>query len=139
MKKIVLLILSLLLEFYNGKSQTVGLIQHDSGSLDEEYVLFAPINSDTTHLIDKCGRLVKTWTSTYKAGQSAYLLSDGTLFRTGNMDNPAFQAGGQGGIVEKMSDTINDMQKIDTSTFPNGIYFVQNNNYVNKVAIIKNI
>ena len=85
MKQTVLIILFVLLWIPKGNSQTVGLIEHDAGSLDDGYVLFAPVNRTTTYLIDKCGRLVKTWSSSYKAGMSAYLLPDGTLFRTGRV------------------------------------------------------
>lgn len=81
-------------------AQTVGLIQHDAGTLDYGYVLFAPNNATTTYLIDRCGKQVKTWKSAYKPGQSAYLLPNGTLFRTANVNNTTFVAGGQGGKVE---------------------------------------
>jgi hypothetical protein len=81
---------------------TVGLLQHDSGILDDGYVLFAPIGNTSTYLIDKCGKQVKTWPSTYKPGQSCYFLPDGTLLRAGNTNNTTFTAGGQGGVIEKI-------------------------------------
>ncbi|MFA9390976.1 MAG: DUF1566 domain-containing protein [Prolixibacteraceae bacterium] len=131
MKQFFIIILFLLIGISEGKSQTVGLIQHDAGSLDDGYVLFAPINATTTYLIDKCGRQVKTWNSNYKAGQSAYLLPDGNLFRTGNTNNTNFVAGGQGGIVEKIdwngnviwSYKVSDATKCqhhDAKVLPNG-------------------
>lgn len=112
-------------------SQTVGLIQHATQSLDDGYVLFAPIGSNTTYLIDKCGKLVKTWNSTYKPSQSVYLLSDGNLLRPGNTNNATFIAGGKGGIIEKIdwngsviwSYTISDTLKCqhhDIKALPNG-------------------
>ncbi|MBK9726614.1 MAG: aryl-sulfate sulfotransferase [Saprospiraceae bacterium] len=81
---------------------TIGLTQHSTGSLDNGYVLFAPIGSNNTYLIDKCGKQVKTWASTYKPGQSCYILPDGTLLRTGNANNSTFTAGGKGGIIQKI-------------------------------------
>ena len=110
---------------------TVGLLQHDIGTLDDGYVLFAPNTSINTYLIDKCGYQVKTWPSSYKPGQSAYLLSDGTLFRTGNVGNTTFMAGGQGGIVEKIDwngnvtwsyllSDANNCQHHDAKVLPNG-------------------
>ncbi|MFZ1424063.1 MAG: hypothetical protein WAS55_09585, partial [Saprospiraceae bacterium] len=81
---------------------TIGLTQHSTGSLDNGYVLFAPIGSNNTYLIDKCGKQVKTWASTYKPGQSCYILPDGTLLRTGNANNTTFTAGGKGGIIQKI-------------------------------------
>jgi hypothetical protein len=112
-------------------SQTVGLIQHNNGSLDNGYVLFAPINAYTTYLIDKCGKQVKTWTSTYKPGQSVYILDDGTLLHSGNANNTTFNAGGKGGVIEKtawdntvtwsytLSNTTN-CQHHDIKILPNG-------------------
>lgn len=129
MKKIYILIL--LVFITNSFSQTIGLIQHDTGSLDNGYVLFAPINSTTTYLIDKCGKKVKTWPSTYRPGQSVYILPDGNLLRTGNANNTTFNAGGRGGIIEKIdwngnvtwSYTVSDATKCqhhDVKALPNG-------------------
>ena len=111
--------------------QTVGLLQHTAQSLDDGYVLFAPIGSTTTYMVDKCGRSVKTWNSTYKPGQSVYILNDGTLLRTGNANNTTFTAGGKGGIIEKIdwngnvtwTYTLSDATKCqhhDIKALPNG-------------------
>ncbi len=81
-------------------AQTVGFFSQTPAS-QEGYVLFAPISSNNTYLIDKCGRQVHTWMSAYKPGQSVYLLGDGTLLRPGNKNNAIFTAGGAGGIVER--------------------------------------
>ncbi|MBS1914429.1 MAG: aryl-sulfate sulfotransferase [Bacteroidetes bacterium] len=83
--------------------QTVGLILHDAGSFDGGYVLFAPIQSAQTYLIDKCGRLLHSWPSAYRPGQSCYLLADGSLLRPGNVGGADFDAGGRGGIIEKIA------------------------------------
>ncbi|MBK8581049.1 MAG: aryl-sulfate sulfotransferase [Flavobacteriales bacterium] len=80
--------------------QTVGLLQHDQESLDDGYVLFAPMGSNNTYLIDKCGKLAKTWGSAYRPGISVYLMPDGRLLRPGIIDNATFNAGGRGGIIE---------------------------------------
>jgi hypothetical protein len=66
------------------------------------YVLFAPGHSDTTYLIDKCGKRIHEWGSEYNPGLAVYLLNDGTLLRCGNVNNNQFMGGGQGGIVEKL-------------------------------------
>ena len=131
MKQILLFLFCIWIGLNQANAQTVGLIQHDAGSLDDGYVLFSPINTTTAYLIDKCGRQVKTWNSAYKAGQSAYLLENGTLFRTGNTNNTTFVAGGQGGIVEKIdwngnvvwSYKVSDATKCqhhDAKVLPNG-------------------
>jgi len=58
------------------------------------YVLFAPLFSKTTYLIDKCGKQVHTWKSKYTPGQSVYLLPNGDLLRAGNDSNQTFRGGG---------------------------------------------
>ena len=128
MRKITLLFLLFATHL---KSQTVGLLQHDAGTLDDGYVLFAPIQSTTTYLIDTCGKQVKTWPSTYRPGQSCYILPDGMLLRTGNTNNTTFNAGGKGGIIQKIdwngnvtwSYTISsttECQHHDIKALPNG-------------------
>ena len=110
---------------------TVGLIQHNPGTLDDGFVLFAPTRSNTTYLIDRCGKEVKSWTSTYNPGLSCYLLSEGTLLRTGVVQSQSFNAGGHGGVIEKIdwngnviwtyfiSDATN-WQHHDVKALPNG-------------------
>jgi hypothetical protein len=100
MKQFFIISFFLFSGLYPLNSQTIGLIKHEAGSLNDGYILFAPINATTTYLIDKCGKQVKSWSSAYKAGQSVYLLPNGSLFRTGNVNNTNFVAGGQGGIIE---------------------------------------
>jgi hypothetical protein len=112
-------------------TNTVGLIRNDAGALNDGYVLFAPIGSNTTYLIDKCGKQVKTWPSNYKPGQACYLLPDGSLLRPGNTNNTIFNAGGKGGVIEKIdwngnvtwTFTISDALKCqhhDVKALPNG-------------------
>jgi hypothetical protein len=84
---------------YAGFSQTVGWFYSNPGNTDG-YVLFAPGNSDTTFLIDKCGKRIHEWGSKYNPGLAVYLLDDGTLLRCGNTENSQFNGGGHGGIVE---------------------------------------
>lgn len=80
---------------------TIGLIEVDAANQDG-YVLFAPINSFNTYLIDKCGREVHQWNSAYRPGDAVYLLDDGTLLRTGNANNPVFGSGGKGGVLQRL-------------------------------------
>ena len=78
--------------------QTVGLFQNTADAYNG-YTLFAPLGSTTTYLIDNCGELVHSWSSSYRPGQAVYLLEDGTLLRTGNTGNTTFTAGGTGGRI----------------------------------------
>jgi Arylsulfotransferase (ASST) len=111
-------------------AQTLGLTGFDPNNQDG-YVLFAPIPSTTTYLIDKCGRAVHTWPSAYKPGQAVYLLDDGALLRSGAVMNATFNAGGRGGKIERIawdgtvewSYTISDATQCshhDIHPMPNG-------------------
>jgi hypothetical protein len=50
---------------------------------EDDLVLFAPLFSTSTYLIDKDNKVAKEWFSQYQAGQSAYLLEDGSILRAG--------------------------------------------------------
>jgi len=89
MTKIYLFTFFLLFHCSNLIAQTVGLFTHLKGSEDDGYMLFSPLtNSDTTYLIDKCGKLVHKWASIYNPGADVYLLPDGTLLRSGHYPQP---------------------------------------------------
>ena len=80
-------------------------------------MLYAPLASTKTYLVDGDNKAVKSWTSAYKAGQSAYLLADGNLLRAGmtnDADNffartigalPDMVGFNVGGIVGRISPT----------------------------------
>lgn len=92
-------IIFLLFVFYlKVGAQSYGLIEQQIGHLDG-FILFAPIESRETFLIDKCGQVVHNWKSHFKPGQSVYLLKNGHLLRTINDSNVAFISGGGG--IEK--------------------------------------
>ena len=80
-----------------------GLIQTSEGAVDG-FTLIAPLRSTTTWLVNMQGEEVHRWESEYTAGNSAYLLEDGSLLRCGKDTEPSsFHGGGQGGIVERFS------------------------------------
>ncbi|NQV05280.1 aryl-sulfate sulfotransferase [bacterium] len=68
--------------------------------VDGGYVLFSPIGSTTTYLVTTGGDVAHTWESEYRPGQSAYLLEDGSLLRTGTIGSQTFDGGGIGGLVQ---------------------------------------
>jgi hypothetical protein len=85
-----------------GFGQTVGLRLHRFGTMEKGYILFAPLNNKTTYLVDRCGKKVHSWQSSYQPGLSVYFLLDGTLLRTGgDTENVTYTAGGFGGYIEK--------------------------------------
>lgn len=127
MKKYLLFVLCFFYTLVHYSQNRLGLIEQKNGSANG-YVLFAPLHSKTTYLIDKCGNQVHTWTSNYTPGQSAYLLPKGELLRTANDSNKTFKGGG---IIEKynwdnkliwsykISSTI-ECQHHDVCPLPNG-------------------
>ena len=79
-----------------------GLVVHEPG-VTNGYVLFNPLLSDTTYLVNNDGLIVHSWKTPYSPGGGMYLLDDGHLLRTGR--DPAmlgFRAGGTGGIVQEL-------------------------------------
>lgn len=77
---------------------TVGVLLNDAASYTG-YTLFTAYKN--TYLIDNCGRVVNSWVSEYERGGALHLLEDGSLLRSGKIDNPDLPYGGIGGIIEK--------------------------------------
>jgi hypothetical protein len=68
------------------------------------YVLFSPLLSTATYLVDRAGRVVHMWQSDRAPGASVYLLDNGHLLRCGrHRDEPIFQAGGEGGRIQEFT------------------------------------
>jgi len=110
--------------------QTVGLFKNSTTSFDG-YTLFSPMANSETFLIDNCGELIHTWTSAYRPSSAPYLLPNGLLLRSGNVNNPTFTAGGNGGIIELIDwdgnvvwdytiSSRNECQHHDLEPLPNG-------------------
>ena len=79
----------------------VGLIRNEPG-VSPGYVLFSPLKSTDTFLVDNQGEVLHTWPSRYAPG-SLYLLDDGSLLRCARLDDPAFFAGGGiYGLLERL-------------------------------------
>ena len=82
---------------------TIGLIS-STEDVSPGYVLFTPLNSLRTYLIDNEGNLVNEWIDTSPGGNSVYLLDDGSLLRcsdTGPSPDSILIAGGDGGSVRR--------------------------------------
>ncbi|MDN5202431.1 aryl-sulfate sulfotransferase [Fulvivirgaceae bacterium BMA10] len=89
-------ILMILCATHSFSQQTVGLFLNDPTSF-QGYTLFG--NNTHTYLINNCGWIVNSWISEYKPGNSIYLLENGNLLRTAQVEG-AFDAGGFGGRFE---------------------------------------
>jgi hypothetical protein len=63
-------------------------------------ILFAPMYSNTTYLVDNTGTINHTWSSNYFPGEAVRYLGDGTILRSIKVGFPGY--GGSGGGVQKM-------------------------------------
>lgn len=63
------------------------------------YTLFCPNNGFVTYLINNCGEVVNSWTSEYRPGMVVYMLPNGQMLHTCNVQS-SFQSGGTGGRLE---------------------------------------
>jgi hypothetical protein len=75
---------------------TVGVLLNEVSAYPS-YTLFS--NNEETYLIDNCGLIVNQWTSEYRTGKAVYLLANGQLLRTAELDG-AFPISGRGGRFE---------------------------------------
>ena len=75
---------------------TVGLLLNEADTYPA-YTLFS--NNKNTYLIDNCGLLINTWSSAFSPGEAVYLLQNGNLLRTAEVEGN-FNAGGLGGRFE---------------------------------------
>lgn len=62
------------------------------------YVLFNPLASDTTYLVDQDGQVVHMWATSFGPSGGMYLKDNGNLLRTSyDYEAPVYGGGGQGG------------------------------------------
>lgn len=95
--------------------RTVGLMLREEGAY-EGYTLFAPLSWNVTYLIDMDGRQVHSWPGDYYPGNSVYLLENGHLLHTCNMNNAKFTGGGTGGRVQEVDWDGNVIWEFEYST-----------------------
>ena len=83
---------------------TIGVVL-DEGGVQPGYTLYAPLSASTnTYLIDSLGRVVNSWTSSYRPANSVYLNEEGDLIRTVNPNiSSSINGGAAGGRVERRS------------------------------------
>lgn len=132
--------------FSQGYSQkTYGLKKKLPGNDENGYILFSPMNCDTTYLINKCGQKVHQWKTLTPPSLSSYLTADGHLIKTGvHSDTSFFTAGGKGGYVEEYDwdgkllwsyEIFNDSltQHHDIEILPNGNILVLAWHHISKL------
>lgn len=68
------------------------------------YVLFAPLNSNVTYLMDLQGQVVHQWRADSPPSLSVYLLPNGRLLRPRSLGTSNFpEGGGNGGRIEELN------------------------------------
>jgi hypothetical protein len=85
-----------------GEDKLGSVTMNKAGSF-EGYTLIAPLESKKTVLINNDGDIINSWFSDYAPGDAAYLLEEGRLLRTAELEDADFGAGGTGGRVELFS------------------------------------
>jgi hypothetical protein len=128
----IIVLIAFLFSHSYGQTRTVGLFLNDSTKAFNGYTLFAPKQNTMTYLINNEGRICHEWTaSKYPPGQSVYLLENGDLLRTCEVQGQLSTGGGEGGRIEEYNwndslvwqlDYSNDtcMQHHDVKRLPNG-------------------
>lgn len=85
------------------KSDEVRGVRVKEASALDGYVLLAPLNSKSIHLLDLDGKIAHTWKTEQPPGGGTYLLPNGHLLRCGQHEtNPRFHGGGIGGHVQEL-------------------------------------
>jgi len=109
-------------------TQIVNYSPKSLGIFYEGQILFAPIHSTNTYLINNDGVLNHIWSSDYNPGYSVYMLDDGSIFRTIKLK---YSGSGAGGGVQKITwddeliwdfryDTNSYLSHHDIEILPNG-------------------
>ena len=81
-------------------TQTVDLVDERSQKTINGQILFAPMDSRITYLIDNTGIVNHTWSSSYLPGEAVYWLKDRTILRTIKI---ALSGSGAGGGIQKIA------------------------------------
>lgn len=105
MKKVHLPLIILLFAVMELFAQnTVGTILNTTDS-DAGYTLFTPFTnaeSSYTYLINNCGEIVHSWTTSFKGQGSDRLMEDGSLFRGAYNDQSGLSYNGNNGRLEHL-------------------------------------
>lgn len=80
-----------------------GLVTNAEGATPG-LTMVMPLNSTSIHLVDEAGEIAHTWETDFAPGGWAYLMEDGTLYRSARADDDQhFRGGGIGGIIERIA------------------------------------
>ena len=80
-----------------------GLVTREEG-VSAGFLMFTPLLSDTTYLMDNEGQIVHLWKSEFAPSGGVYLLDSGNIIRGARIpDVEVFQGGGQGGRIQEIT------------------------------------
>ena len=124
---IVLLIESSCISFPG--SQIISHVSPQPLNIIDGQILFAPMDSRITYLIDSNGNVNHTWSSDYIPGEAVWWFGDGTILRTIKVGGSG--GGGSGGGVQIIQwdgtlewdyryNTNGDLSHHDVKSLPNG-------------------
>ncbi len=65
------------------------------------YVLFSPVNSGKTYLVDNDGQVINVWQSEHGTGHGVYMRDNGNVVRAGRIADHRHHAGGEGGKIQE--------------------------------------
>lgn len=101
-KRILLALLVVFPLFSLSQTPTMGLLQADQNQSFIGYTLFSPMSSNTTYLVDNCGKKVQEWQADRIPGLTSYLRNDGSLLRAGleSTSSPFNTGAGRGGRLQ---------------------------------------
>jgi hypothetical protein len=110
-------------------TRTINYSHNSYGVFDEGQILFSPMASLVTYLIDNTGTVNHTWSSNYYPGAGVRWLGDGTILRA--IKTNMSETGGSGGGIQKMQwdgtitwdfryDTNGHLSHHDIEPLPNG-------------------
>ncbi|MFC1549959.1 aryl-sulfate sulfotransferase [Candidatus Neomarinimicrobiota bacterium] len=136
MKKNIYMLLIILIglsfsKIYSQNDNTIGLISKNDG-VSDGYVLFGPKNYTSTYLIDNDGLVINEWESAFLPGMTAYLLENGNLLRSTQLESETsnlkggFQLLDWGGAV--LWEYYHGPQHHDIEPLSNGNVLVLSNN-----------
>jgi hypothetical protein len=82
------------------KTQSIQKSDEQFVNITEGQILFGPLQSKITYLIDKNGIVNHTWASDYTPGEAVYMLNDGSILRSIKL---SLSMGGAGGGIQKIA------------------------------------
>ncbi|MEO0068410.1 MAG: aryl-sulfate sulfotransferase [candidate division WOR-3 bacterium] len=110
---------------------SIPFIQFAHPEVFDGLILYGPMNSRNTYLIDTSGQRVNTWSSNYTCAYMCYLLPDSTIWRGDVYSGASMRGAAYGGLIQRYTwdgniiksfvwSNTNHQQHHDICPMPNG-------------------